>query len=168
MTDVPGRTDKYVYDIKLTSIDPIRKKPYAVPQALKATLREEVKQMLQIGIIEHSESPYCSPSVVVTKKDGGIRYCVDFRALNNVTVFDAEPMPRLDELFQDIGMSCNFVTKIDLAKGFWQIPLSAETKEKTVFATELGLMQFMMLPFGLHGAPSAFLRVMRIVLKDLP
>ncbi|GFN76488.1 retrovirus-related pol polyprotein from transposon opus [Plakobranchus ocellatus] len=70
--------------MKLTSTEPIRKKPYPVPQALKETVRNEVDNMLQAGIKEPSNSPYCSPSVVVKKKDGSNRYCVDYRALNNI------------------------------------------------------------------------------------
>ena len=168
MTDVPGHTDVYRYDIKLTSSDPIRRKPYPVPQALKETLREEVRTMLDAGIIEPSDSPYCSPSVVVKKKDGSNRYCVDYRGLNNITLFDAEPMPQLDDLFQQIGPECNFVSKIDLSKGYWQIPLGESSKPMTAFATELGLMQFTVLPFGLQCAPAAFSRLMRRVLDGMP
>lgn len=168
LTDVPGRTNEYKYDLRLTTDTPVRKKPYPVPQAVKQTLKEEVTSMLESGIIEPSESSYCSPSVVVRKKDGSNRYCVDYRALNNVTVFDAEPMPRLDDLFQQIGPESNFLTKIDLSKGYWQIPLAPKTKPMTAFATELGLMQFTVLPFGLQGAPAAFSRLMRKVLKGLP
>lgn len=168
MTDVPGRTKLYEYDLKLTSSTPIRKKPYPVPQAMKETLLSEVKTMVDAGIIEPSDSPYCSPSVVVKKKDGTNRYCVDYRALNNISVFDAEPMPQLDDLFQQIGPNCRYFSKIDLSKGYWQIPLSAESKPKTAFATDIGLMQFTVLPFGLQCAPAAFSRLMRKVLHGLP
>ena len=167
LTDVPGRTNIASYELKLTSDVPIRKKPYPVPQAMKETLREEVKAMLDAGIIEPSDSPYCSPSVVVKKKDGTNRYCVDYRALNNVTVFDAEPMPRLDDLFQQIGPECRYMSRLDLSKGYWQISLTEESKPKTAFATELGLMQFTVLPFGLQCAPAAFSRLMRKVLWGL-
>ena len=167
LTDVPGKTNMYTYDIKVNSQTPIRRKPYPVPQAMKATLHEEVKGMLDAGIIEPSDSPYCSPSVVVKKKDGSNRYCVDYRALNNITVFDAEPMPRIDDLFQQIGKECAYVTKIDLSKGYWQIPLSEQSKPLTAFATELGLMQFKVMPFGLQCAPAVFSRLMRKVLHGL-
>ncbi|GFO35038.1 retrovirus-related pol polyprotein from transposon 297 [Plakobranchus ocellatus] len=167
MTDVPGRTNVYTYDLKLTSTTPIRKKPYPVPQALKETLREEIKAMLDAGIIEPSDSPYCSPAVVVKKKDGTNRHCVDFRGLNNVTEFDAEPMERLDDLFQQIGTESNFVSKIDLSKGYYHIPLAESAKPMTAFTTELGLMQFKILPFGLQGAPAAFSRMMCKVLSGL-
>ena len=167
MTDVPRRTHVYKFGLTLTSTIPIRKKPYPVPQALKATLREETTAMLEAGIIEPSDSPYCSPAVVVKKKDGTNRHCVDFRGLNNVTVFDAEPVERLDDLFQQIGTESNFVSKIDLSKGYWQIPLADSARPMTAFATELGLMQFRVLPFGLQGAPAAFLRMMRKVLAGL-
>ncbi|GFO50193.1 Pol polyprotein [Plakobranchus ocellatus] len=167
MTDVPGRTNIYTYDLKLTSTTLIRKKPYPVPQALKETLREEIKAMLDAGIIEPSERPYWSPAVVVKKKDGTNRHCVDFRDLNNTTEFDAEPMERLDDLFQQIGIESNFVSKIDLSEGYYQIPLAESAKPMTAFATELGLMQFRVLHFGLQGAPAAFSRMMRKVLSGL-
>ncbi|GFO19249.1 PiggyBac transposable element-derived protein 4-like [Plakobranchus ocellatus] len=80
--------------------------------------------MLDADIIEPSGSPYCSPAVVVKKKDGTNRHCVDFRGLNNVTEFDAEPMERLDDLFQQIGTESNYVSKIDMSKGYYQIPLA--------------------------------------------
>ncbi|GFS11869.1 reverse transcriptase [Elysia marginata] len=167
LTDVPGRTNSYTYDIRLTSSTPIRRNPYPTPQATRATLNEEVRNMLNAGIIEPSDSPYCSPSVIVKKRDGGNRYCVDFRLLNNLTVFDAEPMPRLDDLFQQIGTESKFVSNIDLSKGYWQIPLSEQSKPMTAFATDLGLMQFRVMPFGLQCAPAAFSRLMRKVLHGL-
>ncbi|GFR95024.1 polyprotein [Elysia marginata] len=134
---------------------------------MRATLNEEVRNMLNAGIIEPSDSPYCSPSVIVKKRDGGNRYCVDFRLLNNLTVFDAEPMPRLGYLLKQIGTESKFASKIDLSKGYWQIPLSEQSKPMTAFATDLGLMQFGVMPFGLQCAPAAFSRLMRKVLHGL-
>ena len=168
LSDVPGRTSAYVYDIKLTSSTPVRRKPYPTPQALQAEFRKEVQAMLEAGIIEPSDSPYSSPPVIVKKKDGTNRYCVDFRQINNISVFDAEPMPRLDELFQQIGTESRYVSKIDLCKGYWQVPLSEGSKPITAFPTDLGLMQFKVMPFGLQCAPAAFSRLMRKVLKDVP
>ena len=167
LTDVPGRTDWIRHDIQLTSNEPIRKRPYPVPQAFKETMREEVDKMIEADIIEPSNSPYCSPSVIVKKKDGSNRYCIDFRALNNITVFDAEPMPRPDDLFREVGSNSRYLTKIDLSKGYWQILMSEEAKRLTAFATEKGLYQFKVMPFGLQGAPATFSRLMRKVTAGL-
>ena len=168
LTDVPGRTDWICHDIHLTSNEPIRKRPYPVPQAFKETMKEEVDKMIEADIIEPSNSPYCSPSVIVKKKDGSNRYCIDFRALNNITVFDAEPMPRPDDLFREVGSNSRYLTKIDLSKGYWQILMSEEAKRLTAFATEKGLYQFKVMPFGLQGAPATFSRLMRKVISGLP
>ena len=168
LSDVPGRTSAYIYDIKLTSSTPVRRKPYPTPQARQAEFNTEVQAMLKAGIIEPSDSPYSSPPIIVKKKDGTNRYCVDFRQINNISIFDAEPMPRLDELFQQIGAECQSISKIDLCKGYWQVPLSDNSKPITAFPTDQGLMQFRVMPFGLQCAPAAFSRLMRKVLKGVP
>ncbi|RUS75619.1 hypothetical protein EGW08_016612 [Elysia chlorotica] len=168
LTDVPGQTDLIEHEIKLTSEVPIRKKPYPVPQSLRETMRNEVDNMIEAGIIEPSNSPYCSPSVIVSKRDGSNRYCIDFRALNNISIFDAEPMVRPDDIFQEIGSKSNYLSKVDLSKGYWQIPLTETSKTYTAFATERGLYQFRVMPFGLQGAPATFSRLMRKVTNGLP
>nr|WP_193639287.1 reverse transcriptase family protein [Escherichia coli] len=104
--------------------------------------------MLEMGVIEESNSAWCSPIVLVAKKDGTVRFCVDYRKVNDVSRFDAYPMPRVDELLDRLG-TARFFTTLDLTKGYWQIPLSPESKEKTAFSTPYGLYQFTMLPFGL-------------------
>ena len=167
LTDVPGRTSWIEHSINVVSQDPIRKRPYPIPQAFKAEMRKEVESMLAANIIEPSLSPYSSPSVIVKKKDGTNRYCIDFRALNNISVFDSEPLPRADELFQEIGKDSKYLTKIDLSKGYWQIPLTDSAKPMTAFPTELGLFQFKVMPFGLQGAPATFSRLMRKVVNGL-
>ena len=122
--------------------------------------------MLDMGIVRHSESPYSSPIVTVKKKDGSIRVCIDFRKLNNLTVFDAEPIPNQDELMIQLSRA-KFATRVDLAKGYWQIPLQEECKEFTAFQSPLGLLEFNYMPFGLSTAASTFQRMMRIMLKDI-
>jgi len=162
----PGLTSSIVHDIKLTTDNPVHCKPYPIPHHLKEIFDAEVKRMLDLGVIEQSESPYCSPVVLVKKSDGSWRFCVDFRALNDVSVFDAEPMPAIDGALGNF-VGDNFFTEIDLCKGYWQIPLSERSKPCTAFAMNKGLMQFTRLPFGLKTACATFIRLIRKVIADL-
>ena len=123
LTDLPGRTDIVQHEINLTTDDPIRNKPYHVPYALRDTVRAETQKMKEMDIIEPSESPYASSIVVAKKADGSNRICIDYRNLNKVTVFDAEPMPDPEEIFAKISQS-KYFTKIDLCKGYWQISMN--------------------------------------------
>ena len=98
-TDVPKRTNVIECEIKLTSDDPVRSKLYPVPHSTREIIQQEVRNMLDIGIIERSNSSYSSPVVLVPKKDQTVRFCIDYRKLNRITVFDTEPMPNPEELF---------------------------------------------------------------------
>ena len=117
-----------------------------------------------MDIIEKSESHYASPIVLVKKPDGSNRFCVDFRRLNQVTVFDPEPIPVPENLLSKLGIATYF-TKIDLTKGYWQIPMLESDKPKTAFITCHGLYQFKVLPFGMVNAQAAFTRMMRKLLE---
>ena len=165
-SDVPGKTNTLSHEIRLTSESPIRLRPYAIPHSLVDKFEKEVKSMLDLGVIEASTSPYSSPVVLVKKPDSSIRFCIDFRRLNKITVFDAEPMPNADDLIASVGLSTYF-TKLDLTKGYWQIPMDVDSKEFTAFQTPLGLFQWNFMPFGLCNAPATFTRLMRIVLRGL-
>ena len=92
-------------------------------------VQAELKAMVEMGVIEESNSAWCSPIMLVGKKDGSIRFCVDYRKVNEVSRFDAYPMPRVDELLDRLG-TARFFTTLDLTKGYWQIPLSPESKEE--------------------------------------
>ena len=100
LTSVPGRTDLIQHDIKLSTSEPIRSKGYPVPYKARDVMDSEIKEMLELGVIEKSVSPYSSPVVLVPKKDGSVRFCIDFRKLNKVTEFDAEPMPNMEEVIK--------------------------------------------------------------------
>ena len=154
-------------EIPLTSDVPIRRKMYNLPFSSKEVVEKEIQVMLDLEIIEPSKSPYSSPVVLVRKKDGSCRFCIDFRGLNKITVFDAEPIPNVEDLFVRLAHS-RFFTKIDLAKGYWQILVLPEDRPKTAFATHQGLFQFIRMPFGLVLAPAVFARMMRMLhLADL-
>ena len=119
-----------------------------------------MEKMLNMGVIEPSSSPFSSPVVLVRKKDNSVRFCIDFRALNKITVFDAEPVPDVEQLFATLQGKKVF-TKIDLTKGYWQIRMAESDREKTAFQTPQGLYQFVRMPFGMVTAPSTFARMMR-------
>lgn len=165
-TDIPGKTNLVECDIKLTSQDPIKVKQYPMPYSMTEEVKKEVQQMLQLGVIEHSDSPYSFPLVMIRKKDGTNRCCIDFRQLNRISVFDAEPMPNAEEMFSKVA-GHQYFSRLDLTKGYWQVPMSDSSKKLTAFSTPLGLFQFRTMPFGLVTAPAVFSRLMRKLLDNL-
>ena len=111
--------------------------------------------MLQAGIIRKSSSPWSAPCIIVPKKNGEKRPCVDFRKLNALTEKDVFPIPRLDDIFDHLSSSTIFST-LDLKSGYWQIPMHANSIAKTAFSTGDGHFEFVKLPFGLRNAPAVF------------
>jgi len=103
-------------------------------------------------VIRPSTSPCASPIVLIPKKDGSIRFCVDYRKLNQVAKFDVYLMSRVEELINTIGPA-NFISTLDSAKGYWQIPMAEDYKDKTAFTIPFGLFEFKVTPFGLHNVP---------------
>ena len=160
---VTGRTSAVQHDIVTMDARPVRCGPrWLAP----AGLRKEqtcVRKMLEGGQIEPSNSPWASPIVLVMKKDGSTRFCVDYRRLNALTTKDAYPLPRIDESLRLLGNQQWFST-MDLASGYWQVAMSPEAKRKAVFVTNEGLFQFRVMPFGLCNAPATFERLMDRVL----
>ena len=126
-----------------------------------------IRLMREQGIIEPSHSPWASPVVLVHKKDGGTRLCVDCRKLNAITKKDSYPLPRVDTSLQSFYGSMWFST-LDLKSGYWQVEIDAEDKEKTAFTTGQGLWQFLVMLFRLSNAPATFERLMEQVLVGLP
>ena len=151
---------------RLTDTTPFKVHQYPTPFRAKDAIEKEIGTMLEQDIIRPSSSPYCSPITVVAKPDGSIRLCIDFRKLNSVTIFDNEPIPQMDEMVTRITKA-KYFTKLDLTKGYWQIPLREICKQYTAFQTSLGLMEFNYLPFGLSTAAPTFQRAMNKVLGHL-
>ncbi|XP_072022131.1 uncharacterized protein [Amphiura filiformis] len=166
LTDLPGKTNLGEHEIKLIDEEPVKRKPYPIPHALRDKVKEEVQTMLKMGIIERSNSPYASPLVICKKSDGSDRYCIDMRLINQKTIFDAEPIADQEEIFAKLATD-HYFTKIDLSKGYWQIPMAESSKKYTAFVTPNGLYSFKMMPFGLVNAPATFSRIMRILLEGV-
>eukprot|EP00745_Piridium_sociabile_P043738 TRINITY_DN8997_c0_g2_i9.p1 TRINITY_DN8997_c0_g2~~TRINITY_DN8997_c0_g2_i9.p1 ORF type:complete len:902 (-),score=147.63 TRINITY_DN8997_c0_g2_i9:1001-3472(-) len=163
LTPKPGAfTGDVFLEIPLTTDVPVRRKPYNIPFSAKEVVEREIQTMLDLQVIEPSKSPYSAPVVLVQKKDGTCRFCIDYRNLNKVTNFDAEPIPDVEEIFTRLA-NAKFFTKIDLAKGYWQIMVKPEDRPKTAFSTHVGLFQFVRMPFGLVTAPAVFARMMRML-----
>ena len=161
-----GRTHLVEHEI-YTEGPPTRQRPYRVPERQRSVVRQAVQDMLEQGVIQPSQSPYAAPIVLVKKKDGTYRFCVDFRRLNAITIKDTYPLPRIDDTLDRLGGSKIFST-MDMNSGYWQVPLAAGAKEKTAFAThEGGLFEFTVLPFGLCNAPATYQRLMELVLAGL-
>ena len=142
------------------------KQPYRNPLAYRKIITDEVNDMLAKKVIRPSNSPWASPVVIVRKKDGSIRFCVDYRALNHITIKDSHPLPRIDETLATL-CGAMFFTTLDLQSGYWQIPMKVADIEKTAFSCHEGLFEHMVMPFGLSNAPASFQRLMQFVLKGL-
>ena len=165
-TPITGRTEAVMHDIDTGSTRPIRCNPRKLsPKKIKIQ-QELVDKMLEEGQIEHSVSAWSAPTVLVTKKDGTTRFCIDYHRLNNSTKKDAFPLPRIDDSHNSLSGQSWFST-LDLASGYWQVRLSEDAKPKTAFATHSGLFQFAVMPFGLCNEPATFERLMSQVLRGL-
>ncbi|UYV79411.1 K02A2.6-like [Cordylochernes scorpioides] len=161
-----GRTDLTKHRINTGESNPIKQAPNRIPLARRQEAETLVKEMLDQNIIEPSSSPWVSPVVLVKKKDGSTRFCVDYRKLNDITKKDSYPFPRIDATLDTLAGSQWFST-LDLKSGYWQVEMHPDDKEKTAFTTGSGLWQFNVMPFGLCNAPATFERLMEAVLQGL-
>ena len=144
----------------------VYQRPRRQAKVLQKFIEKEVEDMLSCGIISPSTSPHNTPIHLAKKKDGGYRFCLDFRQLNTITTKDKYPLPRIDETIDYLFGSKIFST-LDLISGYWQIEIDEKDKPKTAFSTESGHYHFNRMPFGLTNAPATFQRFMDDVLKSV-
>lgn len=161
-----GCTDKVKHRIKLHDETPFKHRARPIhPQDVEA-VRQHLRDLLEAGVIRQSESPFSSPIVVVRKKNGDIRLCVDYRKLNLQTVKDAYALPNLEESFSALTGS-KWFSVLDLKSGYYQIEMDECDKAKTAFVTPIGFWEFNRMPQGVTNAPSTFQRLMEKCMGDL-
>ena len=161
-----GRTNVVKHKIETGDAKPIKQRPYRAVGERKRIIKEEVEKMLKRGVIQKSTSPWASPVVLVPKKNGEIRFCIDYRKLNAITIRDEYPLPRIDDML-DTFTGSKWFSSMDLASGYWQIEMDEKDAQKTAFITSEGLYEWKVMPFGLTNAPPTFQRMMHEVLGDL-
>lgn len=165
--DDMGRTNVATHKINTGDAAPVKQPPRRVALSLRAEAEAEVKRMLDIGIIRHSVSPWAAPVVLIRKKDQSVRYCIDYRRLNSITVKDSYPLPRIDDSLEAL-QGAHFFSTIDLFCGYWQVAMDPDDAKKTAFCTSNGgLYEFTVMSMGLVSAPATFERLMERVLAGL-
>lgn len=160
-----GFTDLTEMVIELEDNEPVVYRPYRMSYADRALVRNMIQEMTEHGIVRESTSPYASPIVLVQKKTGEKRLCVDYRALNRKTKKEHYPLPRIEDQLDQLAGNKVF-TSLDLASGYYQIPIAEESRHKTAFVTPDGQYEYNRMPFGLVNAPSVFQRTINKILHE--
>ena len=154
-SDVPGRTNCVHHHVDVGDAGPIKQNPYRVNPRKLEFLKKELDYMLTNDIIEPSQSGWSSPCLLVPKNDGTYRFCTDYRKVNATTKSDSYPIPRVEDCIDRIGCA-QYVSKIDLLKGYWQVPLTPKAKEISAFVMPEGFYQYKVMPFGMKNTPATF------------
>ena len=160
----PDRGIEHVIELE-EGAKPIMITPYRHPKKHKDEIEKTIKELLEIGHIRLSKSPFASAVVLVKKKDGTMGMCIDYRALNKKTIKRKYPIPRIHELIDELHGAC-FFTKIDLRSGYHQIKMREEDIEKIAFWCHYGHFEFLVMPFGLTNAPATFQSCMNQVFRE--
>ena len=164
--DIPTRTSQLHHDVDVGNAQPIKQHSYRLNPEKQKYLQKEIQYLLENDLIEPSKSNWSSPCILVPKPDGSYRLCTDYRKVNTVTKTDTYPIPRIDDCIDKIG-NAKYVSKFDLLKGFWQVPLTERAKEISAFVTPDGLFQYKVIPFGMKNSPATFQRLINQVISGL-
>ena len=161
-----GCTDLVQHMIETGSHPPIKQQPYRTPFVQREKIGEMIDDMTERDIVKPSTSPWASPVILVPKRDGTSRFCIDYRRLNAIMTKDVYPLPRIDDILDMLG-EAKYFSSLDLASGYWQVELAPDARQKSAFTMHKGLFEFIRMPFGLCNAPATFQRVMQVVLAGL-
>ncbi|KAL9268383.1 Transposon Ty3-I Gag-Pol polyprotein-like protein, partial [Drosera capensis] len=165
--ELPGLPPTRELDISIELVPgaaPISKAPYRMAPAELKELKTQLEELLEKGYIRPSVSPWGAPVLFVKKKDGSMRLCIDYRELNKITIKNRYPLPRIDDLFDQL-QGASVYSKIDLRSGYHQLRIKTEDISKTAFRTRYGHYEFVVMPFGLTNAPAVFMDLMNRVFK---
>ena len=154
------------HSIELSDETPIKCPSRRYSTTARLEIEKQIKEMMNMGVITPSDSPWSAPVVLSPKQDGTLRFCVDYRRLNAVTIKDATPLPNIQDLLESLKGKKYFST-IDLSSGYWQIPMNRKHRRMTAFRTHMGLYEFLGMPFGLSNAGPTFQKWMNGVLIDI-
>ena len=161
-----GCTDLLQMKIKLNSEQPVYRHPYRLSHSEQEIVKSKVSELLNAGIVQESESSFASPVILVKKKNGDYRLCIDYRALNAITIKDRYPLPNIDDQVSKLAGKKLF-TSLDLAQGYHQVKIQPEDRHKTAFITPQGHYEYNRVPFGLANAPSVFMRLMNKIVESI-
>ena len=162
-----GCTDMAEHVIELLDTEPFKERFRCTAPPLVEEVQEHIQEMLDGGVIRPSQSPWCNAVVLVRKKDGGLRFCIDFHRLNSRTKKDAYPLPRMQETMESM-VGTRFFSTMDLKSGFWQVKMAKDSQQYTAFMVgSMGVYKFLRMPYGLCNAPATFQRLMQNCLGEL-
>ena len=162
-----GCTDTTEHVIEVMNSEPFRERFHCIAPPIVDEVQQHIQEMLDRGAIRLSQSPWCNAVVLVRKKDGSLRFCIDFRKLNERTKKDAYLLPRMQEQMESMVGARHF-SCINLKSGFWQVKMAEESHQYTAFIVgSMGVYEFLRMPFGLCNAPATFQRLMQECLGEL-